>query len=240
MSRDRLSLSLLTVSNLAVLGLGVLTPIAAITTYVLTQEAERAKDRQLQRFKIEAQSRIEEARTRAEEARARAAAAQANADNAKLETARINERLVQTQSLLDAANVIEPFTRDQLDRVGREMLKVKNSDWQIIIAAGNDLQSQRRAVQLTELFLKSAIPLSGTASGPFTPLSEQSGDVSINFWADEQRNTAELIATAFRKAGLQASTYSLPPDPMPGAVEATRKLILIAVPVRKPRPFLKR
>lgn len=240
MKQDRSTLSLLTISNLAVLGLGVLTPIAAITTYVLTQQAERAKDRQLQRYKVDAQEKIEEARARAEEARSRSAAAEANADNARLETAKINERLVQTQMLLDEANVIEPFPSEQISSVVSEMRKLKFPDSQIIIAAGNDLQSQKRAVQLTESLLRAGVVLSGTASGPYTPPSEQTGDIAVNIWTEEQRVTAEAIAAAFRRAGLQASTYLLPPDPMPGAVEATRKLVLIAVPVRKPRAFSKR
>ena len=217
--------------------------------YVLTQAADREKDRVLERYKLIAEQNIAEAHHSAAHARAEAAVAHADAERAKLETIRTSEKLAKTQQRLDTANLIEPSTQQQVETIVHGVLNLALADNNVVWMAANDRQAQERLFQIFTALrnvdskhdTKAASTLLHMQFGTSffeAPKGEQ-GDFMVHYWINENRAMADAITNVFRQAGFKTTAYQLSPEPDETARAATLKMILIGIAVRPVPTFSK-
>jgi hypothetical protein len=225
-------LSWLTVSNWIFLFFTFAAAVSAVAVFLLSQASEREKDRAQERYKTDADRKVAEAHAGAEHARADAAHAKADAERAKLETARVSERLALTQERLDNANRVTPLAEEQVQQIVSGMISLPLGDTQPVAAAANDLQAQRRLLQLTNAFIRADRRLYTQTTGALVAPSGERGDILIHYWSDDRREVAEQIAEIFRGAGLETNVYKLPPEPDDETRHATRNMVLIGIASR--------
>jgi hypothetical protein len=112
------------------------------------------------------------------------------------------------------------------------MVKLPLGDTQPIAAAANDLQAQRRLLQLTSAFVRAdRRPYTQTTGSMVTPLGEH-GDILIHFWADSRTDVATKIAEIFQNAGLETNVYKLPRENDDEAQRAIQTMVLIGIAAR--------
>jgi hypothetical protein len=226
-----------TLSNWLFLGFTLAAAVAAIAVFLFSQASEREKDRALERYKADADRKIAEAHAGAERARADAAHARADAERAKLQTVEVGERLALTQERLDEANRVTPLTDEQVHGIVTGMINLKFGNTQPIASAANDLQAQRRLLQLTEAFIRADRRLYTSTSGALVAPAGEHGDILIHYWSDDRHQVADQIAQVFRGAGLETNVYKLPPEGDDETRHATQNMVLIGIAARATPSF---
>lgn len=194
------------VSNFAFFAVAALAVVASLTVFLLARAEERAKDRELQRYRIAAQAEIAKARATAAEAGARAEAAHAESVKLALDLEKTRETL---------AKLKQP--RELSDEQKQALLKVFEK-WKDIaetarpgvhidlaFASVSDPDSQQYAMQFMKVFHDAGMPVMlkflGTAIE--TEPSDSDLEIAVPRGKEERfQPFVDALVEQFRQVGL--------------------------------------